>query len=796
MVYADGSLGAGFRLGGIDISVASNDLINEVSSSLENLLNTVEEGLQLQFFYRLTPHVQAAIDEHARITASVGDAYAPIAESRLKFLRENARASRYFNPEIYCFIRGKAHSYRKQKLWENQKTYQELTEREYREHFDKFQRSIRQIESSLEHASLRPARLQAQEWFSLLYEFLNLGRSEKLACPELPKPGGFGAFEVPLSANCCLTDLEVHRDHIRMGDHLFRVLTLKTLPEGASHAAMMNSFLGLPFYFWLSQTVSIQDQKKEVERLQLQRRLAHSMASGAGNVADLESESKLGHIEELIRELLEGSEKIVSLDLTCIIWGKSIEELEEKSDEVLKAFKGVNQAEGVIETLPAFDAFLGALPGVCAGLRTKKVKSSNAAHFVPAFSSWRGNKRPVCLLPNRDGVLVSVDPFAPELPAWNGMVLGSTGSGKSFGLLQLILMFYGQNFGKAGRPKVVWIDNGASSQRAIEVLDGSFIDLNIDSGIRLNAFDLPPGETKPDPSKVKLLLAILEMILKDEDKPGLPKREKALLEEAIFECYARTKGRTPYFSDLRDLLKAHKVDEMRAYAEILFSWTGDTAYGRMLDGPSNVQLTKNLTTIEIKGLDVYPDLQNVFLLLATDFVRSEASRDISQPFLFVIDEGWKIFQTPAALSFALEAYRTFRKFNAGIWCISQNYKDFLFNETIASAILPNTTSIFVLKQRGIDWQDFKTRLGLNDAELEAVKSLRSSKGEYTEVFFMQDEGRTVFRVMPDQLSYWICTSDPRDKTEIERMQRENPELPKLEVLQRICAAQAEQKKAA
>ncbi|MBS1983270.1 MAG: TraC family protein [Bdellovibrionales bacterium] len=784
MVYADGSLGAGFRLSGVDISVAPTDLINEVATSIENLLNTAEEGLKLQFFYRLTPHVNSTISEHERITASVGDLYAPIAESRIKFLRENATLNRYFSPEIYFFIRSKPHSYRKQKLWESQKLFQELTKKEYAEHLDKFYRSIRQIESSLGHASLKPSRLSAQDWFGLLYEFLNLTRSEKHACPELPAATALDIFDEPLAARCCLTDLEVHSDHIRMGEHLFRVLTLKTLPEGASQAAMMNSFLGLPFYFWLSQTVSIQDQKKEIERLQLQRRLAHSMASGAGNVADLESESKLGHIEELIRDLLEGSEKIVSMDVTCIVWGKSIEELEEKSDEVLKAFKGVNQAEGVIETLPAFDAFIGALPGVCEGLRSKKVKSSNAAHFAPAFSSWRGNKRPVCLLPNRDGVLVSVDPFAPELPAWNGMVLGSTGSGKSFGLLQLILQFYGQN----PRPKVVWIDNGASSQRAIEVLGGEFVDLNIHSGIRLNAFDLPPGETKPSPSKVKLLLAVLEMILKDEERAGLPKREKALLEEVIFDCYVKVKDRAPQLSDLRDLLKKHKDDELRSYAEILYSWTGDTAYGRMLDGPSNVHLTKNLTTIEIKGLDVYPDLQNVFLLLATDFVRTEASRDISQPFLFVIDEGWKIFQTPAALSFALEAYRTFRKFNAGIWCISQNYKDFLFSEAIASAILPNTTSIFILKQRGIDWEDFKTRLGLNDTELEAVKSLKSSKGEFTEVFFMQDEGRSVFRVMPDPLSYWICTSDPRDKAEIERVQNENPELSKLEVLEKICAA--------
>ena len=104
------------------------------------------------------------------------------------------------------------------------------------------------------------------------------------------------------------------------------------------------------------------------------------------------------------------------------------------------------------------------------------------------------------------------------------------------------LQFYGQK----PAPKVVWIDNGASSERMIEVLGGSFIDLKIESGIKINMFDLPEGEECPSPSKVKLILAVLESIFKDENNVGLPKREKALLEEAIFQTYQTPKGKSPY----------------------------------------------------------------------------------------------------------------------------------------------------------------------------------------------------------------------------------------------------------
>ena len=164
-----------------------------------------------------------------------------------------------------------------------------------------------------------------------------------------------------------------------------------------------------------------------------------------------------------------------------------------------------------------------------------------------------------------------------------------------------------------------------------------------------------------------------------------------------------------------------------------------------------------MTTIEIKGLDDYPDLQDVILLVFTDFIKNEASKDLTTPYLLIIDEVWKLFKTPSGIGFTSEAYQTFRKYNGGIWSVSQNYKDFLSNDEIKNALLPNTSSIFVLPQKNIDWRDFQEGLDLNDEEVEIVKSLRIQKGEYGEIFFMQGDNRSIIRITPDPLSYKICT---------------------------------------
>ena len=51
---------------------------------------------------------------------------------------------------------------------------------------------------------------------------------------------------------------------------------------------------------------------------------------------------------------------------------------------------------------------------------------------------------------------------------------------------------------------------------------------------------------------------------------------------------------------------------------------------------------------------------------------------------------------------------------------------------------------------------------------------------------MQDENKAVLRLMPDPLSYWICTTDGNDKAKIQEMEAQHPNLTKMEVLKQIA----------
>ncbi|MBF0298166.1 MAG: hypothetical protein HQK51_05565 [Oligoflexia bacterium] len=793
MVHQDGSIGKGYHLQGIDISVQTDDEINSLNESIENFIGILPENYRYQFYYRLLPNVESEIEKHKAISASAH--FETIIESRIDFLRDKASKGAFFSPDLYLFVRSAPYPHKKLKLIERNKKFQNLSIEEYSSQKEIFLNSLKGIESALMGITSSFKSISREEWFQLLYEYFNLSRSENLMVPKFQDNGHL--LTPNLLEQFFLTDLFLEKESIKLGKYFFKLLTLKILPEYTS-SSMIEAFLKIPFPLILSQSVHIEDQAKEMNKLKLTRRMTHSFLFESNKgIRDLESESKLNDIEQLMTELIESNEKIVNTDMNVLIWGITSDEIEKKKNVILQAFKDMNQSEGLEETIPSIYGFMKMIPGHCELFRDKQMKSSNLAHLLPMYSCWKGNDRSVCLLSNRNNNLVSIDPFDSKLPNWNGFVVGSSGSGKSFTLNSLVSMFCCDD----PAPKIVWIDNGESSRNLVEIFDGQFVDLRLDSKICFNLFDLDVGDTTPPASKVKLILAVLELMFSESEigNKGLSKIDKAELEEMIFELYkhkqnknnerlrptTKTSRPAPTLSDFKSLLEKHPSEKIKKYAKILYSWTGDRSYGSILDGETNVMLSKNLVSIEMKGLDAYPDLQNVLLLLLTDFIRREASKNIEQKYLLILDESWKLFESESGASFAVEAYRTFRKSNAAIWSISQNINDFRGKESIANAIMQNSPSKIILKQRGVDYDSFKNLLGLKDVEIELIKSLKQVKGKFSELYFIQDNHSAVLVLEPDPLSYWICTTDPIDKAIIEQYTNKYPKMSKLDVLKLI-----------
>jgi conjugal transfer ATP-binding protein TraC len=199
----------------------------------------------------------------------------------------------------------------------------------------------------------------------------------------------------------------------------------------------------------------------------------------------------------------------------------------------------------------------------------------------------------------------------------------------------------------------------------------------------------------------------------------------------------------------------------------------------------------------VQGLTNHPDLKDILLLLLTSYIQDAAAADLAKPYLLICDEAERFFRSgELAKQFIITCYRTWRKYNAGIWCLLQNYRDFLADPEIRDALMPNSTSVIILRQRKIDWKDFRETFDFNEAQVNAIKSLEVVKGAYSEFFFLQDENQTVLRMVPEPLSYWICSSDGSDKSRIKELEVQYPELSKIEILNKLAFKNVNEEKIA
>ncbi|PIU00989.1 MAG: hypothetical protein COT74_00310 [Bdellovibrionales bacterium CG10_big_fil_rev_8_21_14_0_10_45_34] len=574
------------------------------------------------------------------------------------------------------------------------------------------------------------------------------------------------------------SDVGIDLNGFAIGSTYFRVVSLKSLPD-QTYSTMASTLRAFPFKSRLYVTVHVPDQMKEIESLQTQRRIAYSMVAGKRTgVSDLESNAKFQDLESLLEQMIAQGQKVFQVSVNVLLQSESESELEIQLDTVLSKFRELAGAEGLTETLAAFDIFSQvALPNARSKERSKKIKTGNLCDLLPLYGAWPGHSQPSILLKSRSGSILTFNPFDSSMSNSNQLISGASGSGKSVMVNILILQMLKEN------PKVFFIDIGGSYRKLAENLGGQYVDLGVNDHLSINPFDLLAGETKPSSHKIKFLVGLIELMTKEDGVDRLPRLIRAEIEDAIQTVYAsKTK---PRLSDLRDLLIAHPDQSIRTYGKILGPWCGNTPYGKFLDRETTISLTSDVIAFDLKNLESFADLQNICLYVITDLVWREVQKDRSKMKFIVFDECWKLLKDEAGLVFIEEIFRTVRKYNCSAIAISQDLLDFL-NSKISSALLPNCAMKWILMQSQNDFAKMQEALGLNENELQLIQSLRQQKGEYSEAFLIAGQERhTVAVIEPTPLELWIATTDPKDLSALEVFKVENPTLSHFDCLRSL-----------
>ena len=807
VVLADGTLATALKLDGMSIETWDEDEINRLTIDVRSFLNGLSDDTEISFFYDVNSGYDALITEHESLKGDLPQAMI-LADERIRRFREESQDGRLLKSSIKAiiYLRKTAGDDSKKKnlllrFFEKPKKFQSITKEEFERKTAKIHELTRNIEGVLSGVGFKVTKIAPAEIIEMIYQFLNPKRSRLLSAPKIREDHREQEFlpselsiEPHLSLpspreQLCFSDLILDEDYFRLGSVYHRVITLKALPE-FTHAGLSAKLTGLSFHHSILVHIKVPPQTEELSRLQARRRMAHSMSlSHGGRATDLESEAKLHATEDLLRELLSTGQKIFYVQMSILIRSENVQDLNSMTNAVLSKVRELGSAEGLLEEAALFKTWKTMLPfGNLTTIRPKRMKTETLSDLIPIYEGFQGVKeaRPICLFQNRLGGLVQYDPFHPGLPNYNALVTGSSGAGKSF-TNNLILFQY-----MTQRPQVFIIDIGGSYRKLAEYFGGQYIDIappKAGEAIRpINPFSLPPGTMEPSPQKLKFLLSFLEVILSGDDDGGgrLGKLQRALLEEAVIKTYADhiADSHEPKLSDLSNLLQKSEDATLRSFSKMLYPWTEDRPYGRLLDQESSLDVTSDLAVFDLKGLSAYPDLQGAMILIITDFIlgRIEAKDPTGsqRKKQILMDECWSMLQSRGASSFMEYCVRTLRKSGSGITFITQGLEE-IIQSPIGPAILANTATKFILLQRG-DLEPSRKILKLNKEETRLVSSLRQVKGEYSEGFLMANDVRGVVRFVPTPFEYWLATSDANDNSYLEELRGENQGLSLIDVI--------------
>lgn len=221
--------------------------------------------------------------------------------------------------------------------------------------------------------------------------------------------------------------------------------------------------------------------------------------------------------------------------------------------------------------------------------------------------------------------------------------------------------------------------------------------------------------------------------------------EKTLLEETLVEVYAgfgvtwdtdpKTVEDWPTTKNLYEkIAEKAKVDpENYSRLAALLRRTAEGADAGLWAGQTTVSADNDLVVLDVYNLQQASDeVRRAQYFNVLTWAWSKIAEDRETRIVLVVDEAWLLIdpQTPQALQFLRETSKRIRKYEGGLWVISQNVVDFLDPAVIrfGQAILDNPTYKLLLAQGEKDLEALSQLMNLSEAETELLATAKRGEG--------------------------------------------------------------------
>jgi hypothetical protein len=800
-VQIDGSLVAGYEVGGIQSYYASDEGRNRIKGLLEALVRSLpERSMRMQVRFEISEGTGDLISRYIRERRSESPILRELDRLRVELWRNRESAGFYLQHflNLYFIWNPRIHHESPDFEWKRKMksrgsaslSARKCIERSRREHEElvaEFNSLLAGVEATLGSTGMIMRRMTHQDIFLEIKRALH-----PLGNDTLPfRPTDEALWYESARSQMANVNVEDEQDeYLKVGGLLYSWISLKDLPD-ATFPGILRELVVMDCPLVINAEVTLPDQSKSIKQYKsrLRKMLAAQKDFNGGFRINVDAQVAEHQLVKVLQDLISSSLKAcqMSLVVTTRTSRPSRNRMEREEAErvlsdrrqrLLHAVARMNGGRGIQETLAQKRLFFTGLPAMGGeNRRDLDLLTLNAADLLPVEMPWRGTRHsPLMLFETPYRQLVPFSPFDSSLGDANMLIMAKSGGGKTF-MAQLFLLMMAR-----ANPQISIIERGDSYQPLVDLMGGRVIDVKLDGAETLNPWDLPAGETAPTKEKIAFLKNLTRHMI--GDSPG---SDNSLVDNLLSDAIGRTYKRCairysnpiPTFNDLREELAQWRdeekmqrtIDEARLAAIKLRSWTGEKGiYAKLFDAHTTMRLDSSWLFFNVEGLSSDPKLETAMSMLIANTVASRAGGKSGQPSITVLDECWFLLDSETLAPEVVQLFRTARKRNASVWGISQTVEDFVGTEfqprEHGPGILKNA-SIKIIGQQPGDMTPLINHLYLNPVALNEVKRFSAPrKGESADALLVlgeKAETTQTIRIAPTSVDYWACTTFPRER---------------------------------